>query len=80
MNGQSLSGPALQASMSMLSLAPAASTAGWAGSTATAGSFCLFCENGLVGTADADARVLRGGRAGERRDSGEHGCHGSQDG
>ncbi len=49
MNGQSLSGPALQASMSMLSLAPAARTVEWLGSTATAGSFCLFCENGLGG-------------------------------
>src|SRR5919202_2382108 len=37
--------PALQASMSMLSSAPAASTFGWFASTARAGSFCLFCEN-----------------------------------
>ncbi len=43
-NGQSLSGPALQASMSMLSLAPAATNHGCPGSIATAGSFCLFCE------------------------------------
>src|SRR5215216_6859163 len=35
--------------MSMLSLAPATSTLGWLASTATAGSFCLFWENGLVG-------------------------------
>ena len=48
-NGQVLSGPALQASMSMLSLAPATATLVWLGSMATAGSFCLFCENGLVG-------------------------------
>src|SRR5262245_9614312 len=48
-NGQSLSGPALQASMSMLSLAPAARTLGWAGSIAIAGSFCLLAENGLAG-------------------------------
>ena len=34
-NGQSLSGPALQASMSMLSLAPAARTFGWLASIAT---------------------------------------------
>jgi hypothetical protein len=30
----------------MLSFAPAASTAGWLASIATAGSFCLFAENG----------------------------------
>src|SRR5215218_2289137 len=48
-NGQSVSGPALQASMSMLSLAPATTTSGWFASIATAGSFCLFCENGLGG-------------------------------
>src|SRR5437867_6927095 len=30
----------------MLSLAPAASTFGLCASTASAGSFCLFCENG----------------------------------
>src|SRR5438876_10926941 len=33
----------------MLSLAPAASTFGWLASTASAGSFCLFCENGVDG-------------------------------
>src|SRR5215216_1398252 len=48
-NGQSLSGPALHASMSMLSLDPAASTVGLRWSTTTAGSFCLFCENGVAG-------------------------------
>jgi hypothetical protein len=48
-NGQSLSGPALQASISMLSFDPAASTFGWAGSIAIAGSFCLLAENGLTG-------------------------------
>src|SRR4029453_8143685 len=48
-NGQVVSSPALHASRSMLSFAPAAKTLGWAWSTATAGSFCLFCENGLVG-------------------------------
>src|ERR687887_603438 len=48
-NGQVLSGPELQASMSMLSLAPAASTDGSVGSIAIAGSFCLFCENGVGG-------------------------------
>ena len=45
--GQVLSVPALQASMSMLSFAPAATNHGWAGSIATAGSFCLFCEKML---------------------------------
>src|SRR3954470_19073447 len=35
--------------MSMLSFAPAASTAGWLASIATAGSFCLFAENGDAG-------------------------------
>ena len=46
-NGQVLSVPALQASISMLSFAPAATSHGWAGSIATAGSFCLFCEKML---------------------------------
>src|SRR5262245_19172287 len=35
--------------MSMLSLAPATTMFGFAGSTATAGSFCLFCEKGVGG-------------------------------
>src|SRR5438874_10675390 len=48
-NGHELSVPALHASMSTSSLAPAASTLGWLASTARAGSFCLFCENGPVG-------------------------------
>src|SRR5437016_8616976 len=48
-NGHVLSAPALQASRSMLSFAPAARTFGWNWSTATAGSFCLFCENGVDG-------------------------------
>src|SRR3954468_14123443 len=48
-NGHVLSAAALHASMSMLSLAPAATTFGCIGSMATAGSFCLFCENGPVG-------------------------------
>src|SRR6266511_1479946 len=47
--GQVLSVPALHASMSMLSFDPAARTAGWLASTASAGSFCLFCENGVDG-------------------------------
>src|SRR5262245_38589568 len=67
-NGQVRSTRALHASMSRLSCAPAAMTFGWAGSTATPGSFCLFCENrlsllptvtsveppGVIGTAPAD--------------------------
>src|SRR5919198_6302396 len=43
-NGQVLSVPALQASMSMLSFAPAATMFDWIGLMATAGSFCLFWE------------------------------------
>src|SRR5215211_4821719 len=48
-NGQSVCGPALQASISRLSFAPAATSHGCAGSTVTAGSFCLFLENGPSG-------------------------------
>src|SRR5206468_9754648 len=48
-NGHVVSFPALHASRSMLSLAPAARMFGWFASIATAGSFCLFCENGLGG-------------------------------
>src|SRR5207245_2554650 len=48
-NGQVVSLPALQASMSMFSLAPATRTFGWFASTARAGSFCLFCEKGDCG-------------------------------
>src|SRR5512132_1229171 len=48
-NGQVVSSPALHASRSISSLAPAAKTLGWAWSTATAGSFCLFWAKGLVG-------------------------------
>src|SRR5918995_3046588 len=44
-NGQVRSSPALQASMSMLSFAPAARMSGLTGLTARPGSFCLFCEN-----------------------------------
>src|SRR5436190_6396429 len=45
-NGHVVGSPALQASMSMLSLEPATRTFGLFASTASAGSFCLFCENG----------------------------------
>ena len=43
-NGHVVSSPALQASMSMLSFAPATRTFGLTGLTASPGSFCLFCE------------------------------------
>src|SRR5215471_15879320 len=43
-NGHVVGSPALHASMSMLSLAPATASAGLFASIATAGSFCLFCE------------------------------------
>src|SRR3954468_17430561 len=55
-NGHVLSAPALQASMSMLSFAPAATMLGWFASIATAGSFCLFIENGDGGL-PAETRV-----------------------
>src|SRR5438552_19192331 len=48
-NGHVVSFPALHASRSMLSLAPAARIVGSFASIATAGSFCLFCENGAAG-------------------------------
>src|SRR5919108_6218724 len=48
-NGQVVGSPALQASMSMLSFGPAASTSSLLASIAIAGSFCLFCENGVDG-------------------------------
>src|SRR3954454_5143377 len=43
-NGHVLGSPALQRSMSMLSLAPAARTLGLNWLTASPGSFCLLCE------------------------------------
>src|SRR5262249_59934048 len=48
-NGQVDGSPAAHASMSMLSFEPATITFGLLGSIAMAGSFCLFCENGVVG-------------------------------
>src|SRR5436190_21486939 len=45
-NGHVVSLRLLQASMSTSSLTPAAAMLGMYGLTATAGSFCLFCENG----------------------------------
>src|SRR6266513_1634061 len=48
-NGQVVSAPALQASSSISSFDPAAMMLGWLASTASAGSFCLFSENGVGG-------------------------------
>src|SRR5215471_14068388 len=45
-NGHVVGSPALHASMSISSFEPATTIDGWAASIATAGSFCLFCENG----------------------------------
>src|ERR1041384_6560177 len=47
-NGHVVSSPALHASMSRSSLAPATRVWLLLGSTASAGSFCLFSENGEV--------------------------------
>src|ERR671936_1908504 len=47
--GHVLSFRLLQASMSTSSFTPAAAIDGSIGFTATAGSFCLFCENGVDG-------------------------------
>src|SRR3954451_10808367 len=64
-NGHVVGSPAAQVSMSMLSFEPAASTSGCFWSTATAGSFCLFCENGPVGlpTVTSDSPWARAGAA-----------------
>src|SRR5579859_2464074 len=48
-NGHDVSLPALQASSSISSLEPAARIVGLFALTAIAGSFCLFCENGVGG-------------------------------
>src|SRR3954454_22432613 len=48
-NGQVFGAPAAQDSSSISSFEPAATTFGLLGSIATAGSFCLFCENGVGG-------------------------------
>src|SRR3954463_14808574 len=48
-NGHVVSSPALHASSSISSLAPATMTFGAWASMARAGSFCLFCENGPEG-------------------------------
>src|SRR5439155_18504433 len=48
-NGQLVGSPALQASTSISSFDPAATTEGSCASIATAGSFCLFWAKGLGG-------------------------------
>ena len=48
-NGQVFAVPAAHDSRSISSLEPAATTLGSLASMATAGSFCLFCENGVAG-------------------------------
>jgi len=48
-NWHVLSSRLLHASISISSLTPAAAMVGSAGFTVTAGSFCLFCENGVDG-------------------------------
>ena len=62
-NGQVVGLPALQASSSISSLAPAAAIDGSIGLTATAGSFCLFCENGDGGLPTVTFVSLPGGVA-----------------
>src|SRR3954470_16735771 len=64
-DGHVVGSPAAHVSMSMLSLDPAARMLGWCASTATAGSFCLFCENGPVGvpTAKSESPWARAGAA-----------------
>ena len=62
-NGHVVSFPALHGSRSMLSLAPAARIVGSFASIATAGSFCLFCGNGVLGpavTSDSPACAAAG--------------------
>src|SRR4029079_7538283 len=48
-NGHDESAPALQASSSISSLAPATMIKGFSGFIASAGSFCLCCGRGVVG-------------------------------
>src|SRR6478609_8227343 len=48
-NGHVVGSAAAQDSSSISSLAPTATMFGWWASMATAGSFCLFCENGVTG-------------------------------
>src|SRR6059058_6322084 len=61
-NGQVVGSPALHDSSSISSLAPDTTMFGWAASIATAGSFCLFCENGVTGLPTL-TRVSAGGDA-----------------
>src|ERR1700693_4905581 len=48
-NGHVVGSPALHASSSISSLEPATTMLEWLASIAMAGSFCLFCENGVGG-------------------------------
>src|ERR1044071_2153257 len=59
-NGQVVGSPALHASSSISSFAPAATMLGSIGLTATAGSFCLFCEKGEGGLATVTSGSLAG--------------------
>src|SRR5260370_6584290 len=59
-NGQVVGSPALHASRSILSFAPATRMFVWLASTAIAGSFCLFCENGVVGLPTLTRTLLSG--------------------
>ena len=63
-NGQVVSSPALHASSSMLSFAPAARIFGACASMATAGSFCLFCENGVDGLPDVTIESVPNAKTG----------------
>src|SRR5260370_4326738 len=62
-NGHVVGSPALHVSSSMLSLAPATTTDGSCASIATAGSFCLFCENGVTGLPTVTSVPVSGGSA-----------------
>jgi hypothetical protein len=61
-NGHVVGSPAAHDSSSISSLAPATTTPGSWASIATAGSFCLFCENGVDGL-PTDTSVSGGGAA-----------------
>src|SRR5690242_18633152 len=56
--GHVLSLPLLHASRSISSVADAAEIAGTAGFTATAGPYCLFCGNCVVGLPDVTSVSL----------------------
>src|SRR5258707_4392288 len=62
--GHVVSSPALHASSSMLSLAPAARMLVACASIATAGSFCLFCEKGVGGLPDVTIESVPAAKTG----------------